>query len=511
MTGTAAVEGHRLRAALAGAITTVLALVASWHPSLWTDEAATISASGRSLPELWRMLGELDLVHGFYYLIMHFWTSAFGIGEFALRLPSALFIGVAGACVSLIGLRLGGAALAITASVVFALMPRITWAGMEARPYALTAMFAAGATLALLGALESNRRSTWVGYSVLVFLGVLANLFTGLLLAAHLVGVLWVARNRLRPWLVAAGAAALVSVPLVLAAAGQARQLGERRFSPFDLAQYLIANQWFLGDTPTTTTGVSTTAIQASDPATWWMPASLVVAALAWMLMLTAVIRGWSGSRPLIAWTVPWIVIPPLVVGLYSLVGTPMYSPRYFTFAAPAVAVLVAAGFLAIPRRSFQTVVAGALVLAVIPVYLSQRTLYAKSSSDWVSLAGFVQATGQPGDGVYFVPRYDVPGDVVGQTSRYTRVAYPAAFDGMIDITQAQTPAETGNLAGASRRLAASTTELGRVDRVWVVQRRDYPAASAQQDSQLLTAAGFQLADEWSGPLTRVLRYDRTT
>ena len=48
------------------------------RPSLWFDEAATISASTRTVPELWRMLGNIDTVHGLYYLVMHGW---FAIGS----------------------------------------------------------------------------------------------------------------------------------------------------------------------------------------------------------------------------------------------------------------------------------------------------------------------------------------------------------------------------------------------------------------------------------------------
>ena len=47
----------------------------SARPSFWFDEAATISAGSRSLPELWRLLGNIDAVHGLYYLFMHGWMK----------------------------------------------------------------------------------------------------------------------------------------------------------------------------------------------------------------------------------------------------------------------------------------------------------------------------------------------------------------------------------------------------------------------------------------------------
>ena len=92
-----------------GVVTAVLGLVNSWYVSFWTDEAATISASGRSLSELWRMTDTIDVVHAAYYAVMHLWTSVFGSSPFALRLPSALAMGVAAGGVAGRGDRGGGA------------------------------------------------------------------------------------------------------------------------------------------------------------------------------------------------------------------------------------------------------------------------------------------------------------------------------------------------------------------------------------------------------------------
>ena len=68
------------------------------RPSLWFDEGATISASAsRTLPELWQLLGHIDAVHGFYYLLMHGWFTVFPPTEFWSRVPSCLAIGAAAA------------------------------------------------------------------------------------------------------------------------------------------------------------------------------------------------------------------------------------------------------------------------------------------------------------------------------------------------------------------------------------------------------------------------------
>ena len=104
------------------------------RPSLWFDEAATISASTRTVPELWRMLGNIDAVHGLYYLVMHGWFAIFPATEFWSRLSSSLTVGVAAAGVVVLGRQLSTRSVAVAAGVVFALLPRVTWAGSKRGP-----------------------------------------------------------------------------------------------------------------------------------------------------------------------------------------------------------------------------------------------------------------------------------------------------------------------------------------------------------------------------------------
>ena len=49
-------------------------------PSYWRDEADTVSAVARSLPQLIRMLGHVDAVHGLYYALMWAVTRLAGTG-----------------------------------------------------------------------------------------------------------------------------------------------------------------------------------------------------------------------------------------------------------------------------------------------------------------------------------------------------------------------------------------------------------------------------------------------
>ena len=93
----------------------VVSAAGAARPSLWFDEAATISAStNRSLTELWRLLDNIDAVHGLYYFVMHGWFAIFPATEFWSRLSSCLAVGGAAAGVVVLGKQLSTRSVAVT-------------------------------------------------------------------------------------------------------------------------------------------------------------------------------------------------------------------------------------------------------------------------------------------------------------------------------------------------------------------------------------------------------------
>ena len=91
------------------------------RPSLWFDEAATISASTRTVPELWRLIHNIDAVHGLYYLLMHGWFAIFPATEFWSRLSSCLAVGIAAAGVVVVAKQFSTRTVAVCAGIVFAI------------------------------------------------------------------------------------------------------------------------------------------------------------------------------------------------------------------------------------------------------------------------------------------------------------------------------------------------------------------------------------------------------
>ena len=117
------------------ALTAIISGAWAGRPSLWFDEGATISASAsRTLPELWKLLGHIDAVHGLYYLLMHGWFAIFPPTEFWSRVPSCLAVGAAAAGVVVFAKQFSGRGTALCAGAVFAILPRVGKPIGEAEP-----------------------------------------------------------------------------------------------------------------------------------------------------------------------------------------------------------------------------------------------------------------------------------------------------------------------------------------------------------------------------------------
>src|ERR1700727_2593277 len=96
-------------------------------PSLWRDEAFTISASQRSIGRIFPLLWHVDAVHGPYYLGLHFVVSLLGTSAVALRLPSVLGMGIDAGFTAAVGPRLARTA-ALPAPAVTGLLAGLLFA-----------------------------------------------------------------------------------------------------------------------------------------------------------------------------------------------------------------------------------------------------------------------------------------------------------------------------------------------------------------------------------------------
>jgi mannosyltransferase len=496
-----------------GAVAAVVASLGSWIPSKWNDEAATQTAATRSLAELWKMMHNIDAVHGAYYAFMHFWILAFGTSNLALRAPSMIAVGIACAGVVILGKRLGSRRIAIWSALVFMILPRVTWLGIEARSYAFTAMVAVWLTIVLVRIVDRRRPRWWALYAALAAVGVILNVYIALLVVAHGVTLVLARRSYRRPrwvllgWTVAAASAAILASPIAMLVMGQSRQLPFGRPTVTGVADMVLFEQYFTGATPTLGRYVPI------PPTSVWALAAVLLACLGWALMIAVVssrrIRARSegpSSMRLVAVTVPWIVVPLVVLLGFSLAVTPIYTARYFSFTTPAVALLIGTFVAALSTRWKRAALFGTIAVLALPIYLSQREPTSKNGTDWQQAASVLQHYAKPGQDIYYGPVR--PGSTLSVAK--IQDAYPAVISQLHNITLKATGTQTNTLWDSQWPLAHARSTLQKTGALWVVLAHSGVSSPATTNQQkYFESNGLHLARAWRGTATDVLLFTR--
>ncbi|MEU6606797.1 glycosyltransferase family 39 protein [Streptomyces shenzhenensis] len=450
------------------AVMLVLGLWGIDRGGMWRDEAVTFQVARRSVPQIWRLLHDVDAVHGLYYLVMHA-VLALRPGEVLLRLPSVCGAAAAAALVAALGARLVGPRAGLWAGLLYAITPMVGHYAQEGRSYALVAAGAAGATLLLVRAVDrtpgsgerggrervgaAGRRGRggrgWWVYGAVLGVTCLLHEFAVLLLLAHAVtlALARVACGVWCRWVCAAGAVVLALLPMALVSHAQSAQVSWLREPDLDRAQALL--RAFAGPTP----------------AVYWTCLALAVPALTRLV-------GRRGEITCAAVALPLAVVPPVTLMLASRFS-PLYVDRYVLYALAGVPLLVAAGadrvagWLGRSRSGSPLLtLAGVLAVAVALVHqlpLLRADRFADHRPDNLAAVSRVAARElRPGDPVLFVP---------GQT-RATALAYPAGFRGMRDVALAAGASASGTLYGTEVDAKVLRRRLAALDRVWVVADR---------------------------------------
>lgn len=483
-----------------GVLATAVCLVRIGHPSLWTDEAASISAATRSIPAWWSLITRIDAVHGLYYLLLHFWIEVAGRSALALRLPSAVAVGLGAGGLVRLGEQLVDRRTGLLAGLAFAVLPRMFWAGSEVRSYALTAAVATWLTVALLGAVRRGGPVRWSVYAAGLISGSLLFVYVLLLALAHLVTVAILRRDRLRPLALAVGLVTAAVAPLLVLAHHEQWQLPFHHAPPLrETLPQVVVQQFFTGELPTPG--------QTAVPGTTWADAAYLLAAVTWLGLLLSARRL---DRRLLALALPWLVVPAALILGYTYAVKPLYSPRYPTFTAPALALLIGAA-LAQVGSAWKRAVAGLVLVGLaVPVLVSLRTTTAKKASDWAPAAAYIERHARTGDLVAYR-------NLIGRktvTTDKLAIAYPEEVEALRDVTRAATPAANRSLWGRERQLSDPVvTEALRRERpdgrLLVVTDAALPlTAPGDTDRALLTRLGYRLVGSWRGSSTDVFVLD---
>lgn len=375
--------------------------------SMWGDEAVTYELAQRSLADIWRTALHIDLVHALYYSLMHGLFALFGDGLLTLRLPSVPAMALAAAGVAVLGLRLAGPRAGLLAGLVFALIPQVQLYEQEGRSYAMVCALATWSTVLLLAAVSRRtRRWWWAGYGVVMLTACLLHEFAVLVLPAHGVTLILsgVERRVIRRWAGAAGCVVAGTLPLVVLSACQSGQVA-----------------WIGFPDPTQLLGLAAMALVGV-----WCARHLV--------------RGGRGPVPLPALALPILLLPGLLLLLFSPVK-PLFVDRYVLYSTIGFALLLGAGLArarTLPSPTWPAWLALTAVLAaLVPVSIHLRTPESRRD-DVIAIGRAVREAAEPGDGLLYVP----------ERRRVWTQTRPQDTRNLTDLALAQDPVSADNLAG---------------------------------------------------------------
>jgi mannosyltransferase len=485
-------DGH-LDPVIVGLLAAAVSLAGAGRPSFWYDEAATISASySRSLGQLWQMLGNVDAVHGLYYVLMHGWFAVFPPTEFWSRVPSGLAVGAAAAGVAVLGKQFSSRTVAVSAGVICGILPRATWAGIEARPYALSMMAAVWLTVLLVYAARRASNWLWACYAIALAISVLLEVYLVLLLLAHFVFLCLYRRTRavLVRFALTSVVACCALAPFALKVVGQAHQIiwiapiGRRTIEDVAVQQYFERSPLFM-----VASGL------------------VVVTAIALWLFTSAQLAG--SDRQLLTLAIGWLVVPTAVILIWSAVVHPIYTPRYLSFTAPAIALALGVCIGALAASPWiAAAIVSVFAIAAAPNYLLvQRGPYAKYGMDYSQVADLISAKAAPGDcllvndTVTFMPA----------PMRPLLAARPDAYRKVIDLSLWQRATDRNDVFDTNLIPEATAGPLSDCHIVWIITQADTPTQRFEATAAYAVPdqLGFRFPDRWRFNLVQVIKATR--
>jgi len=180
----------RLRALLPLALGFLGFYFAATHmsQSIWQDEAQTLSIAQKpTLAEVAKASLQERPYPPFFFFAVHY-SLRFRNDETGLRLPAAIFGGLATIAVFALGNLTGGWVIGMLAALFFLLGPGVFRYFVDANAYTLLILMVAVSTLLLVRSIKSNTPVAWFGYIFSVLLGLGTHLVFLLYLGAQIAG-----------------------------------------------------------------------------------------------------------------------------------------------------------------------------------------------------------------------------------------------------------------------------------------------------------------------------------
>lgn len=384
-------------------------------PSIWFDEALSVTRARQSLPVLLQIVSHTQPNMALYYFFLHYWlsfTSLFGLNptEFVVRFPSAIFAALSSVVVFLLGRRFLGITAGILGAALYVFNSLQLVYAQETRSYALQLLLICIGWYALFAALsaESCQKRWWVCYVVAMTLAVYAHLFSLFILLAQCIALgaiiilpgAWRSniRRRLPAVMVSLLSLGILIIPMLIASRVGSKTGWLPVPRPYDL--YLLF-------------------LVIADDSTIYL---LLIAALM-LLGLTIALLVYlpSGKRLLSRFSLAsgaddqrlsrlqqllpvgvallcWLIVPVVVSYVISQKSTHLFSSRYLVTIVPPLFLLVGMGVSVLRWRAVQLALGVGLVLIAlhhVPYYYQTAQV-----ETWSPAAHWLEQHYRQGDGI---------------------------------------------------------------------------------------------------------------
>lgn len=381
-----------------------------------------------------------------YYVLLNWWTRAFGTGDTALRLFSVWWSMLALPLVWLLGRELGGTRAAWAAVLLFAFSPVAIDYSVEGRMYALVWFLALGLGWLTLRLARHADRWAEVSWVVVGAAGLLTHYFFAFVWLACVAWLAWNSRPAARARL-----ALMLGLTLLLV-------LPWYREIPASLAGWRITAGWLDGDLPWPGAlgrpfALARGLLSGTSMVGGWHRAHRAVSV---MLLLLALWLVWGrryrhlfSRERLLLWF--WLAAAcggPLVFDLLRHTTTTAV-PRYVLAGLPAAVLLLAVAMSRLPLKG-QAAFLIALIAAWLPGSVAPAT--ASDPRPWEPYRELdirLETWARPGDAVVVA---SIPSGLVG-VARYLRRDLPlSAWVGQLG--NRRVPEDLERLLTGRRRVA---------------------------------------------------------
>jgi mannosyltransferase len=423
---------------------------------LWLDEALTVNIARLPVHEISAFL-KRDGAPPLYYVLLHYWTGAFGNSDVAVRALAGLF-GIATIPLAwLAGQRLGGRTAAWAAMSLVATSPFAVRYDTEARMYSLVALLTLLGFLALERALRAPRPGNLVAVAAV----------TGLLLYSHywsvyLLGttMLWLVfqawrgrpdwRRGARSALVATVVGCLTFLPWLPIFFFQSQHTGTPWATPASFAAMVNAVASFAGGSTSQGRALALLFFALTGLGLFGLATD--------RLHIDIDIRTRRIGRPLAV-----VVLGTLAAAIVGgLASNSAFDARYASVVFIPLILMVSLGLTVFQDRHVRVAV---LALAMTLGLAASAPNVTTNRTQAGEVAAAIVATAKPGDVIAYCPDQLGPaGDRLLPTSRYRQVTFPRgtgpAFVNWVDYADSVRDASPVAFAQHVETLAAGGHQI---------------------------------------------------